>query len=331
MNKLLGVLLLCAFGASFATVFGIGKQPVAETPLGLFEISGWVAWWEEQKAYDLIQNNHGKIREVSPVWFMVGDNFSLAQVGTLDKKKITADLKSQGLKVLPTLGSELSSGDINSFIEDKVKTKDLVAELVSCLLVLDADGVDIDLESIRETNRDNFNLFLGELAGKLRENNLAISVTVPAQTRNEAFGYDLKRIGEIADEVRIMAYDKHSASTVHGAIAPIYWINAIAKYNLTMMDKSKIVMGIPSYGYIWSARGGAKGLQFYEFNEYIKDFKYQEERDTESGELIVSASDFVGRLSDSYAISRKIESLRSIGINRFIIWHLGGMDERFFQ
>ncbi|MCL5432694.1 MAG: glycosyl hydrolase family 18 protein, partial [Patescibacteria group bacterium] len=145
-----------------------------------------------------------------------------------------------------------------------------------------------------------------------------------------AEGQDLKTIGKIADEIRIMAYDEHSSGSNSGAISSFDWIKDIASHNLTLIEKDKIVIGIPTYGYVWT-KDDSQGLQFYEFNKYLQKKQYEEKRDSGSGERIIKGQDFVAWLSDSQAMAAKINLLRSLGFNRFIFWHLGGMDEKLFD
>jgi spore germination protein YaaH len=299
------------------------------------EISGWVAWWDEEKAYDLIQNNPGKLSYVSPVWFMVGSDLRLTDIGSTDKVKIIKDLKSVNLVVIPSLGSSLSGQDLSPLFNDQDKSRDLIENLTNKLITIGADGVDVDLEGIKLSDKDKFSLFLDQLKNQMKKNNLKMSVTIHAQTETNEWegvlGQDIKRIGEIADEVRIMTYDKHSAGSGPGAISPIKWMEEVALFNSTLIDKNKIVLGIPSYGYVWTKDGDAKGQQFDEFYDYLKGLNYEDSRDASSKELVVRTDDFTGWLSDSFAMQSKIENLRAAGYNRFIIWHLGGMDEKFFE
>lgn len=321
------ILVVIVFGVFFT------RPKSILAPLPTPEFSGWVAWWEERAAYDVIQKFPGSIQSVSPVWFMVHNDGTLSEIGKIDRKIIIKELKQSNVRILPTLGSEVGAELLSVFLNNKDKTDTFIVALVDAIKTLEVDGVDIDLEGIKKEDKDTFSLFLSELAQKLHDVGLQLSVTVHAQTEKVAWigveGQDLTRIADIADEVRIMIYDEHSAGSEPGSIASFNWIKNVARYNLSKMPKEKIVIGIPSYGYIWT-KDDAKGLQFDEFNTYIKEENYTSVRDTLSGELVIKSQDFVGWLSDSEAMIAKINIFRSLGLNRFVIWHLGGMDEKFF-
>ena len=298
------------------------------------EVSGWIAWWKEEEAYNMIQKYPSKFKSISPVWFFINSNLDLVDKGRVDKVRVINDMKNYGISVLPSLGSELNAEEFGQFLNSQQKIDSLIDNFVNQLTSLGADGADIDLEGIKKEDKDAFSQFLLKLSEKFNNNNLELVVTVHAQTEKVEWegvlGQDLKRIGEVADYVRVMAYDKHSASTGPGAISPINWIKDVAIYNSRFIDKDKIVIGVPSYSYVWT-EDGCEGMQFDELNKYLKGKKYTQKRDNESKELVFQSDKFSAWLSDSESIIEKIESLRRIGFNKFVIWHLGGMDEKLFE
>ena len=318
-------------------VMPVGKKNILpeQTKVSV-QISGWVAWWKDQEAYELITDHPGVFKEISPVWYLINSDFKVSLAGSGNKEEIVKKLQSQGISVIPTLGSELSSGQFSQFINDGIKIKNVIDYLVNNLLLTNADGLDVDLENINENDRDKFTSFINRLARGLKEKNLKLSVTIHAQTGNDDWegtkGQDIAKLAELADEIRIMTYDKHTTSTEPGAIAPISWIKEVAAYNERLAPKEKIVFGLPSYSYIWPKKADPQGLQFDEFNSYLNKTKLPitKTRDSESHELKIQSSDFTAWLSDSYAIKGKIDTLTSLGFGKFIIWHIGGMDEEFF-
>lgn len=298
------------------------------------QLSGWVAWWAEKPAYDLIERNPGKIKSVSPVWYRLNADLNLEEIGSVDKKETVSSLKAKNVLVLPSLGSELSEDKLTPFLKDPAKVNALVDQISESLVEIGADGLDVDIEGINKEDKAAFTLFLYKLKTRLKKDNLYFSVTIHAQTKKVVWdgvlGQDLKWIGKNADEVRIMTYDQHSGSSGPGPVASHAWIRDVLRYNFKFMDRDKIVMGIPSYGYAWTDET-SKGLQFNEFNQYLEGKEYTQSRDKNSGEIKYISNDFEGWLSDSQAISTKIKVGQLLGVNRFVIWHLGGMDEKVFD
>ena len=53
-----------------------------------------------------------------------------------------------------------------------------------------------------------------------------------------------------------MGYDYHWATSPPGPVAPVGWIRAVLRYAKTQIPASKIILGIPLYGYDWSGGHG---------------------------------------------------------------------------
>ncbi|RDW20044.1 hypothetical protein CWR48_04785 [Oceanobacillus arenosus] len=64
-------------------------------------------------------------------------------------------------------------------------------------------------------------------------------------------GYDYGAIGFVVDLMFIMAYDWHYMASEPGSVAPISEVRNTIEFALKNMDSSKIVLGIPLYGYNW--------------------------------------------------------------------------------
>lgn len=297
-------------------------------------ISGWIAWWAESSALALTSKHSGQIHTVSPVWFMVDEKLELKEVGKVNKLESVNILKVANIKIYPTLGSELSGQQLSFLLNDEKKVELLIDRLVAQAIELGVDGIDTNLEGIKKDDKDKYTDFLAKLALKLHAKNLKLSATVHAQTEivlwEGAEGHDLSGIGKIADEVRVMTYDEHSSDTQPGPISSFKWLEKVTKYTLTKIPKEKIVFGIPSYGYLWG-KDDSKGLQYDEFTTALKGKTYTQTRDKKSGEIIIKGDNFSGWLSDSNAMVSKMNMLRNLGFNNFVIWHLGGMDETFFD
>jgi spore germination protein len=66
-------------------------------------------------------------------------------------------------------------------------------------------------------------------------------------------------IGRVANQVRIMAYDYHWATSAPGPVAPLPWVRSVLKYAKSQIPAHKIILGVPLYGYDWSG-GNAQAV-----------------------------------------------------------------------
>ena len=117
-------------------------------------------------------------------------------------------------------------------------------------------GIDLDYENLHAGDRQAFTTFVTRLARALHARGKVLSVAVFAKTTNAGtdprnLAQDYAAIGRAADQVRLMAYDYHWASSPPGPVAPISWVRAVLRYARTQIPASKIILGVPLYGYDW--------------------------------------------------------------------------------
>ena len=128
----------------------------------------------------------------------------------------------------------------------------------------DYAGVDIDYEQFafadgRDTwaaTRPNWVAFIEELSAKLHGDDRTLTVSIPPvydadRTDDSGFWvYDYGAITPHVDSIRVMAYDYSTAEP--GPISPIKWVqDAIEGTIEASGDPSKLVLGLPLYGYNW--------------------------------------------------------------------------------
>lgn len=144
-------------------------------------------------------------------------------------------------------------------------------------IILDAikekgfDGVDIDFEYFAQYHHqefgENFNNFMARLRKELDkvDENLILSVDIYPKAIIKDEPYKLGEMNEIIDQLIIMAYDfTQSGSYNAGPVAPINTdlnLNDKIRDNYSIMqtlesaenkiDKEKLILGIPLYGYKW--------------------------------------------------------------------------------
>jgi len=123
-------------------------------------------------------------------------------------------------------------------------------------------GVDIDFEGLHAADRQAFSTFVTDLATALHARGKILSVAVFAKTTDAGYGgqnvaQDYAAIGRVADQVRLMAYDYHWSTSPAGPIAPVSWVRDVLAYARTQIPASKIILGIPLYGYDWVGDKGS--------------------------------------------------------------------------
>lgn len=137
------------------------------------------------------------------------------------------------------------------------------------------NGVTIDFEGLRSTQKADYTAFLTALSGKVHSLGKSLYVCVsPALITGSYYdGYDYRAIGQLADKVILMAYDydardlsAYMGTEYHKTAAPapmdqVYAsLLAITNANTGVEDVSKILLGYSSKPVAWKIDAAGKLL-----------------------------------------------------------------------
>jgi spore germination protein YaaH len=229
---------------------------VEEEPLPLLH-SAWIPAWDFNNGYSSLQKHKELVKEVNPVFYGVNSDGTLLNRKPSEEsvQKLLTLSKSEDIEIIPTIGS-YDYKILESVLQSDVYIQKHITEIVKEIEKYDFDGIDIDYEKIRSTEKEGYIKFLTDLKTELTKKEKILSVTVVAKTRDGTqdtlLVQDWKRIGEIADRVKIMTYDfTLQTSTTPGPIGPITWINDVLKYSEDKIAPNKISLGIHLYAYLW--------------------------------------------------------------------------------
>lgn len=163
-------------------------------------------------------------------------------------------------RVTPILTvTNLTESGFNSAIVQRVlNTPDVQTSLIDNMINLATShgygGINIDFEGALASDREAFVSFMQALKARTQPAGLNLSIAVPAKTDDTVpwvRGYDYEALGAVVDFLFIMAYDWHHAGSEPGATAPIENVRGTVRYAANLMDRSKIILGTPFYGYDW--------------------------------------------------------------------------------
>ena len=223
----------------------------------------WIPGWGSAQL-NSIQLHAGVLNESNPVWYGWNSDGTLTKKSNAENPTWRAAMT--GTRVMPTVQNTTSKGFDGAATVTVLATaasRESHAAVIAQLAASQAyDGIDIDYESVPTASRANFTAFLTTLATKLHAAGKKLSVCVYGKTSDSQNwdgpgSQDWSAIGQIADSVKIMAYDYHWSTSVAGPIAPLDWLDQIASYAERAIPASKIIMGLPWYGYDWSGTSGA--------------------------------------------------------------------------
>jgi spore germination protein YaaH len=127
------------------------------------------------------------------------------------------------------------------------------------------DGVNLDIEDVMWTDRDQLSVMVAKIAAALHKEHLQVQIDVcpygPGHPGETAFsqwifeewrlGYDLKSLAQSVDLICLMTYDQHTHWTTPGPVGGWLWTKMNLDFALKTVPKEKISLGIALYGYHW--------------------------------------------------------------------------------
>jgi spore germination protein YaaH len=211
------------------------------------------------------------------------------------------------------------------------------------------DGVDIDIEEIGEINsitqgqnRPLMTSFMKDLEVKLRSQDpdYRISINVGGYYPDIDKVFDLKVIKNSVNFIMVMGYDYHwFNSPTAGSVAPMdsYGDGGSIRDSMNhysrLVDKSKLLLGVPYYGLEWSTKNGdiespttSQGT-YFSYRE-IKNKKVQHGRiwdDTWKTPWYKYQSEglwYQGHYDDVESLGIKYDLVNSLNIAGIGIWEL---------
>jgi len=163
--------------------------------------------------------------------------------------------------------SQFDSKKIEQLLDDQRAWLILLEQIDSLLLAYPFSGINLDFEYQGEASeqlRQQFtNLVISihqHLSQRQEKINLSVDVYASAGNREKKLLWDLVQLEPHVDYVIVMAYDFHRQSSAQaGPGAPLFggqdlWssdINRLMKGFFEQINREKILLGIPFYGYGW--------------------------------------------------------------------------------
>ncbi len=223
---------------------------------------------------------------ISPTWFQLSD-----AKGNIVNRSDAAYVEwahKKGYKVWALFSNAFDSSLTEKFLDNTDARDNAIRKILTYASIYKLDGINIDFENIKNSDKQSLTQFVREITPLLREQGLVVSIDI-----NTAWVYDRQALGEIVDYVMLMAYDQHwRTSPTAGSVAQVTWVEQNLKTVLNSVPSKKLVLGIPFYTRLWEEKKGedgqisvsSKALTMKRAQEIIKEKKAKTVWDHESGQ-----------------------------------------------
>ncbi len=221
-------------------------------------------YWNIQQDTAIVLANRTAVNEVSPwIYGLSSSGAILPQYSPGQAAAVAADvarLRAADLRIVPSIANVTAGAwdyqAISRILHDPTLMRRHVDAIAALVQRENYAGIDIDYEELHASDRQAFSQFVSELAAALHAHGKVLSVAVFPQAAGPASGQpnaaqDYAALGKVADQIRVMGYNYHWADSGPGATAPIAWVRSVLRYATSQMPASKVVLGIPLFGYNW--------------------------------------------------------------------------------
>ena len=289
----------------------------------------------------MIKDRGNNFNEVSPSYFDINDDGSVKQ--NYIAQEFIREMHSKNIKVVPFFSNHWNRESGRKALKNYEKTASVLAKLIK---ENGLDGVNIDVENLTESDRQNYINLTKSLREKMPEDKILV-ISVAANPYGSDYGwqgsYDYKELAKYADYLMIMAYDEHYEGGENGPVASIDFIENSIKYALGKVSKDKIVLGIPLYGRYWNlaTNSGGYGVSLNKIEnivrKYVSEIKYDKSSESVNAIVTVKNTDELLKLNgkvlnagkyifwyeNNESIDAKLDLIEKYDIKGVGMWKIG--------
>jgi len=220
---------------------------------------GYLYFGNTKDYVNIIKRTNNSVNIISPSYFDLDETGSLKITAKLDLLFIE-EMHNQGKKVVPFLSNHWDRSVGQKALSNREK---LVDDIVKAIEKYNLDGINVDIENLSHTDKDDHTALIKLLREKLpKEKQISLAVAAnPKDLKSGWHGsYDYKELARYSDYLMLMAYDESWEGSKAGPVASIDFVEQSIQHVLSKgVPKDKIVLGIPFYGRIWKSDGMFNG------------------------------------------------------------------------
>lgn len=222
----------------------------------------------------------------------------------------------------------MDKNQLHQLLSNAQNRKLLIGNLLDQVHKYGYDGVNIDFEFINASDAAHFTTFLQELKAALGEKELSVAVFARTESDQWPTGYDYAKIGQIADQVIVMAYDYHYKTSLAGAVAPLWWVERVVDYMTASIPAQKILLGMATYGYDWSSNGSAQTITAEKLAVIKKKYQVSEHFDSKTMSPYYTYSDENNNyhqiwMENETSLKSKFDQATAAQLGGISFWRIG--------
>lgn len=243
------------------------------------------------------------------------------------------------LMMLTTLGE---NGQFNNelssvLLADEALQETLLTDIVATMRAKEYEGLDIDFEFVLPQEREAYAAFIERATARLNAEGYPVMVALAPKTSDDQPGllyeaHDYAALGAAANNALLMTYEWGYTYGPPMAVAPIGKVEAVVAYAVSRIEREKLFLGVPNYGYDWrlpfvsgetqaTSIGNLQGVELA--RRYGEPIRY----DTASQAPFLNYTDEQGTrhivwFEDAESVRAKLDLAEAYGLRGISVWNL---------
>ncbi len=180
----------------------------------------------------------------------------------LDDERLIEAAHANGVVPLMVIAAMNQEGTFDSQLASVVLNNPeararLVENILNNIQAKGLGGVDFDFEFLFPEDREAYASFVDQTRQRLNPEGYMVTVALAPKTYAEQpgllyEGHDYALMGQAANLALLMTYEWGYRFGPPMAVAPVNQVRRVLDFGVTQIPPSKILLGIPNYGYDWT-------------------------------------------------------------------------------
>jgi spore germination protein YaaH len=230
---------------------------------------------------------------------------------------------------------------VDPIMRDAQKRSAFISQVLKIVADTGADGLTLDFEYLRESQRAAYSTLVTQLAASLHRRGKLLRVAVsPRRTNRYTNGQDFVAIARAADFLTVMTYNEHWDESRPGPIASRTWVEQVLSFIRSLgVPMSKVSMGVPLYAYDWPERSDgsfetADGLEYQEVVAIRRQYEvtpvFHQPSQSPFMAYTKNGQRHIIWYENHQSLPVKMRTAVKFGVGSIALWRLGGEDPRIW-
>ncbi len=243
-----------------------------------------------------------------------------------------------------TLNGAFSSSLAHTVMTDSAVRSAFIQNTLNLLRTYGYTEANMDFEDMPAADRSAYNLLISDMAAALHSAGYKLIVSVPGKTSDSPTAawsgtFEYAALGRAADAIQLMTYDQNGPWGAPGPVAGLPWVENVVKYAVSQIPSSKVMIGLPAYGYDWNTttNTGHKAVMWKSIPNLIATTGAVPQYDSVQQSpwftytAAADGSKHTVWYENSTSIAAKSALVKKYALGGVSVWRLGMEDENFWK